>query len=293
MFFGRRWRISSVVFVIGFSGLSDFNHVRSQTADRISTDESQIRAEKKGLGEIPADVATNNRISDVKPDPVRSSESPSKTNSSESSEKPVFVPNVLPFERSDKPTQLEKAYLDAFTILSDDNDCSRLYGGPLAIMALNELVKQLKPTYLDRNTGVRMSGTTTTIQHGPTGFRFRLFDKAELNLVGAFYRGNTVNELRIPSVGRFQPNTREARVTLLLHELGHLVKGADKRWLLPDDGGDPGISRENTFRVVSTCDKQIQALTKMSIAAELVKAGGRVKHPESARLEAGPVVRVQ
>ena len=50
-----------------------------------------------------------------------------------------------------KLNDLDKAYLDAFTILRDDNACSRLYGGPGAVEALNELVRTLRPAYLEKH----------------------------------------------------------------------------------------------------------------------------------------------
>ena len=37
----------------------------------------------------------------------------------------------------------------------------------------------------------------------------------------------------VPGVGAFQPNTREARTLILLHELAHLIRGKDGRWLIP------------------------------------------------------------
>ena len=57
-----------------------------------------------------------------------------------------------------KLNEIDKAYLDAFTILREDNPCSRLYGGGAAIEALNELFRVIRPTYIDRHIAVRMSG---------------------------------------------------------------------------------------------------------------------------------------
>ncbi len=289
MFFGRSWKLSGVVFLLGINGLSGLNNVKAQSTDRAPVD-PQFSAERKNLSDISVDGPTKNRISNVNeeanqpPVAITRGSIPSEA----SVTKPAFVPAALPFLRNDKLSQLEKAYLDAFTILNNDNSCSRFYGGPPAIIALNELVKQLKPTYMSRGTGLRMSGPTTTVQHNPTGFKFRLFEKAELNLAGPFYRGNMIYELHVSSIGGFQPNTREARVTLLLHELGHLVKGPNKQWVLPDDGDDAEISRGNTTRVVSTCRKQIDALNKMSLATELMKAGVENRTFENPPAEASP-----
>jgi len=73
-------------------------------------------------------------------------------------------------------------------------------------------------------------------------------------------------------IGRFQPNTREARVTILLHELGHLLAKPNKEWVLPDDGADPEISRQNTNRVIDACRDQIKGLSHLSLEQELVGA---------------------
>jgi hypothetical protein len=168
-----------------------------------------------------------------------------------------------------KLNDLDKAYLDAFTILRDENACSRLYGGPVAIEALNELMRVIRPSYLDRNVAVRMSGPTTMYRNAVTGFSFRMFEKAEINKEGSFYRGNAPSQRRVPLVADFQPNTRQTRVVLLLHELGHLVRGTDNQWLLSDDGHDIGLSAKNTRYVVDTCRTEIESVTRMTVAQQL------------------------
>ena len=168
-----------------------------------------------------------------------------------------------------KLNDLDKAYLDAFTILRDDNACSRLYGGPVAIEALNELMRVVRPSYLDRKIAVRMSGPTTIYRNAVTGFSFRMFEKAEINKEGSFYRGNAPSQQRVPLVADFQPNTRQTRVLLILHELGHLVRGTDNQWLLSDDGDDTGLSAKNTKYVVDTCRTEIEYVTRMTVAQQL------------------------
>lgn len=168
-----------------------------------------------------------------------------------------------------KLNELDKAYLDAYTILRDDNACSRLYGGPAAIEALNELVRTLRPAYIDRHIAVRMSGETTIFRNAVTGFSFRLFEKAEINLGGSFYRSNAPSERRVPLVADFQPNTRKTRVALLLHELGHLVPGPDGKWLLKDDGDNLDLSVRNTEHVVDVCRDEIESVTRMTVAQQL------------------------
>jgi len=173
-------------------------------------------------------------------------------------------PTALSSQDPRKLGLLDQAYLDAFTILNEDNSCSRLFGGRYAISALTELVHQLKPTYLDRSVAIRMSGPTTTIQNNRTGFTFRLFEKAELNLTGSFFHNG-----RSSVAWGFRPNTRETRVVVLLHELGHLVKTPEAKWVLPDDGTSQSLSLANTEQVVSVCREQIDSLSHLSAAHEL------------------------
>jgi hypothetical protein len=185
----------------------------------------------------------------------------------------VALRNLLPIADPKKPTMVEKAYLDAYTILKEDNSCSRFYSGPSAISALNQLVRSLTSTYFNRAIALRMRGTTAWVQDYRTGRQYRLFEKAEVNLNSSFYKGNaSVSEPRTPTVGYFQPNTREARVTILLHELGHLLPKSNKEWVLPDDGADPEISRQNTNRVIEACRDQINGLSHLSFEQELVGA---------------------
>ena len=179
------------------------------------------------------------------------------------------LPDLLSLPVSRKLSDLEEAYLDSYTILRQSNSCSEFFGGPQAIEALNELTKQIRPAYLDRLVGLRMTGATTKVLNFTTGFKYRLFDRAEVNLNGPFYQNSGLpNSPRVPSIGKFPPSSREARVTLLLHELGHLIQKPDDQWLLRDDGKDAWRSEENTRRVIEACGKQIRDLHRFSFEAE-------------------------
>jgi hypothetical protein len=181
-------------------------------------------------------------------------------------------PEALLLPNANQLTQLDEAYLDAFSILKEVSACSAFYGGPSAILVLNRLTQQLKPTHLhrNRNVAVRMSGERVTITSFPYGLSYRLFAKAELNLAGPFYRSRDLSSSQ--SIGGFLPNTREARVIILLHELGHLIQKRDNEWLLTDDGGNESLSQENSKRVVGVCGKQINDLRRISFAQELLAA---------------------
>jgi hypothetical protein len=167
-------------------------------------------------------------------------------------------------------TPLDKAYLDAFSILRENNDCSRFYGGPRAIEALNLLKLQLKKSYFDHSIGMRMQGKTSYIINNFSGLTYRLFEKAELNTNGPFYKTNLAPlDQRIPRIGEFWANTREARVTILLHELGHMVLTSDHHFVLPDDGNDPLTSDRNSRRVIEVCRREIKAQSQIGFERAL------------------------
>jgi hypothetical protein len=173
--------------------------------------------------------------------------------------KTASLPAALFLPNANQLTPLDQAYFDAFSILNEDNKCSAFYGGPPAIEALNRLREQLVLKHLDDTVVVRMIGETVKVINLRNRLTsYRLFDKAELNLDGPFYRVSPSHPHRI--IGGFRPNTREARVTILLHELGHLIERPDKQWLLPNDGTDERLSDENTARVISVCGRQIRSL---------------------------------
>ena len=180
-------------------------------------------------------------------------------------------PEALLLPLTKQLTLIDKAYLDAFSILRGDNTCSAFYGGPPTIEVLNKLKEQLKPKHLGNTVVLRMTGKTVTV----TNLRYpltsyRIFDKAEVSLEGPFYRVNAFQLLG--SIGGFSPNTREARVTILLHELGHLIARPGKGWLLPDDHTNDHLSVENTEQVIAVCGEQIRRLSEINFAQELQAA---------------------
>lgn len=181
----------------------------------------------------------------------------------------INSPGPLTLPAVNKLNKLQQAYLDTYSILSHDNACTNFFGGSPVIFALNSLIGQMRPTYVDQNITMVMNGEITNYRDS-SGFKYRLFKRAEINMMGAFYQDSRLpNHGTIAPVGQFLPNTREARVTVLLHELGHLVYGADDQWLFPDDGKSPALSRENTQRVIAACGEQIRSLRGITFEAEL------------------------
>ena len=161
-------------------------------------------------------------------------------------------------------TLMDTAYMDAWSILNEDNSCSRFFGGTVkATIVLNKLANQIVHEPLrDSTIGIRMSGVVMNVTDAPTGVNFRLFERVVVNSDGPFYKKPSPSGKNAFSCGVFPPNTREARVSMLLHELAHLIKGEDGKWLIPNDGHNPEMSRQNTATVEAKCVGQIKALER-------------------------------
>ena len=161
-----------------------------------------------------------------------------------------------------KDWDLTRAYFDVFSILSDKNPCSSFYGGPRAATAVfNSFATLVKSEPLLREVSFQMTGRPRLMRHMPTGKSYRLFDKALVNVNGAFYQRRTDVMRKFPAdVGAFPPGTRAARALILLHELGHLIQGEDGEWLIPDDGHSGQQSKANTLRIQQICRAQLQTL---------------------------------
>jgi hypothetical protein len=101
------------------------------------------------------------------------------------------------------------------------------------------------------------------VVNNETGLTYRLFEKEEVNRRGAFYnRKRFPADPYIPRVGSFAPATPEARVLMLLHELGHLILSSEGKWLIPDDGNNASLSGRNTEKIEDECGEQIRSLYK-------------------------------
>ena len=168
-----------------------------------------------------------------------------------------------PLELPARPSLIDRAYADAYAILSENNSCSGFFGGPrLATVVLNGLRPRLKTTVLSSNVGIVMYGPIINGTDARTGLRYRLFKTAQVNLRGPFFHSaSNLTQTFFRSIGGYAANTRKARVLMLLHELGHLAPaGGGGGWLLPDDGGDPVRVSANTDTVMGMCAAQIDSL---------------------------------
>ena len=172
---------------------------------------------------------------------------------------------------------LGSTYYDIVSILRSNNPCSDFFGGPDSVDIFKELVSKIRKEVLSVGIGMRMSGLTTNIHDARTKRDYRLFEKVSLNSHGPFYRKKAALwEPTVPKVGRFEPNSKEARALILLHELGHVMKGSDGRWLLPDDGKDEGLSRANSHRIEDVCEDELNSLGKTITTKDL----GKYKDPD-------------
>jgi hypothetical protein len=155
-----------------------------------------------------------------------------------------------------------KAYQDVFRVLKDDSSCSRFFGGPRAALTVfNEFARRLRGKPLGQSyVALRMSGDYTTYHDQRADVWYRIFDEATVNSEGPFSPHFEPPRGWRSRVGRFPVETRAAKALMLLHELGHLIKGPDGRWLLPNDGRDAALSGRNTREVQSRCMWQLLKL---------------------------------
>lgn len=178
-------------------------------------------------------------------------------------------PNV-PVDPSALPLVLEddvfgSAYYDTLAILNSENRCSEFFGGTSTVDIFDRLIAKMQKNYFSADIGIRMGGETENIFDNQTNRRYRMFEKVELNGNGPFYKNKYSDSVRsLPGIGTYGPDTREARVLMLLHELGHTIKGDDGNWLLPNDGADESLSRRNSLKVEKVCGEEISKLGRVN-----------------------------
>ena len=275
MSIARYLKLASVVFVGSLLALVDGLAQQQPVVERVSVNDYHQLENIDQPTDAPRSVPVGTPFVKTTNKPVADAAEATKpvSEAGASIPTPAPLPEALFLPSADHLSPLDKAYLDAFSILRGDNSCSRFFGGARVIEVLNELKKQLKSTDIDSSIAVKMSGTTMSVTSRKYGVSYRLFARAELNLRGSFYHANTFHSgASVPWIGSFSPNTREARVTILLHELGHLVETSDKSWLLPNDGNDASLSSRNTQQIIAVCGEQIRQLSGTSFEHELQMA---------------------
>ena len=222
--------------------------------------------ERAGLSLRPGEPATAekfilNPTAAATPAPAESVEAEAGEAAKDSAAVRLVAP-APPVSLPERPSLIDKAYLDAYAILSENNSCSGFFGGPrLATVVLNALHPRLQTAVLRNNVAIIMQGQPIYGMDARTGLRYRLFKKAQVNTTGPFFRSaSDSNQTFFRSIGRYPANTRKARALMLLHEVGHLVPSGGGSWLLPDDGNDPLRVAANTDAVMDTCGTQLDSL---------------------------------
>lgn len=175
---------------------------------------------------------------------------------------PAAVAVPAPLDLKEQAAMDEQSYVDVYSILKRENECSRFFGGPAqAVEVFNELARRIKRKPLgNRAVGVRMSGGFVTYRNHQTGATYRLFGEAMVNTNGPLFRKPKPGDREESWVGSFAALTRQARALVFLHELGHLVARAGGGWLLPNDGDNRELSERNTRTVEENCSAQLTAL---------------------------------
>jgi hypothetical protein len=206
---------------------------------------------KAAGGCCPRPEAPGSKVFDeARPEAAEAAEAPA----------PGAAPQPTPLDHEAEGLAVGDSYEDVFRALKDDNLCSRFFGGPrVAVTVFNELARRLQRETLGAaNVGLLMSGSHTSYHDGRSGASYRLFPRATINSDGPFDVVPPPSGARL-QVGSFPAASRPAKALMLLHELGHLIRGPDG-WLLPNDGGDASLSDRNTRTVESRCLGQLLAL---------------------------------
>jgi hypothetical protein len=190
---------------------------------------------------------------------------------------PLIEPSAnLPLVAEDDV--FSSAYYDTLAILGTTNRCSEFFGGPSTIEVFNQLIAKMRKDYFSSDIGIRMSGVTSNIFNTATNRKYRLFKQVTLNGNGAFYRSKYLNSIQsLPGIGTYRSDTREARVLMLLHELGHIVTADDGKWLLPNDGNDEKLSRRNSMEIEKICGNEIAHLGRAERKTESAAKADKVK----------------
>lgn len=199
--------------------------------------------------------------------------------------------SVEPSPLISKDESLASAYFSTLSILSTSNGCSLFFGGPAAsVEVFKQLIGKVRKDYFATPIGMQMSGETVSVTNAATRTEYRLFDKVSINSNGPFYRRQlSGSALPLHFIGTFRPNTKEVRVLMFLHELGHTIKGEDGNWLLPDDGKDESLSRLNSQKIEDVCGRQIRALRKHEGKDEArIMLAGKTDRAASGRDTAAP-----
>jgi hypothetical protein len=183
---------------------------------------------------------------------------------------------------ADKDPSQRSTYQDIFSIFLEDSKCTQFFGGVAALEVLNALSEQLEKRALNDGTiGVQMMGDYANYKNMRTGLSFRVFHNAVLNSDGPFYQAACFASRQcIRNIGSFPAGTREAKMLMILHEVAHLIRRPDGRWLIPDDGRNSEQSTANSRMVEKYCGAAIrQVSTQQHFKPLLADRGEEKREP--------------
>jgi hypothetical protein len=101
-----------------------------------------------------------------------------------------------------------------------------------------------------------------------------------LNSDGPFYQAACFASRQcIRNIGSFPAGTREAKMLMLLHEMAHLIRRPDGKWLIPDDGRNSQQSTANSRTVQKYCGDAIRQVPTQHFKPLLAERGEEKKEP--------------
>lgn len=169
---------------------------------------------------------------------------------------------------------VEQARQDVLAILATESSCSAWFreidpaapaifeslnfsldDGPQHVIAFKSSSGELFFKHPYSASVSESAGYNATVRLNTNGpFFTNLADILERDPIGHLARFTGRRELR---VGPYMGNTLPARITTLLHELGHVIGR------LPDDSDElSGLSVQNTLRVLHACHAEIKATVR-------------------------------
>jgi RHS repeat-associated protein len=145
----------------------------------------------------------------------------------------------------------DRAFDDVEKILKKGGPCAKFFG-PDALAALNAMRSAPRRVVSTGNPGNTPTGIEMSVPNTSTG-GYRAPNSVTFFLNGPFFIG--INK---PPLGGYTAGSHGAQIVAIVHELAHLVKKADgSGFLIPNDGGNPSLSSENTQKILKECAKEI------------------------------------
>jgi YD repeat-containing protein len=248
----------------------------------------QIRPLDIGLGHIPTGVWVTTVNTSTINTPVAPGANQTRVESSWMSFGGGFLQRTPGVPRvSDNMRAFQQAVTATQSILSGDNRCSAFFKGA-GLEALTALASKVTDSsFTSSGTGNTATGISMSPDYSvpetdaplPSGDRYGAIapDSITIYTNGPFIRRVAQGAGTLPSIGRYSPGRLRSQVLQLLHEVGHLVvtearvslTRAGTRFyreayltpLLPKDGrAYPGVSEDNTDRILEECRTQIDAI---------------------------------